>query len=101
MGQGLWRKGAIDRYNRIEARVGQQQKSKNNQTGGRGGGGKDCAGVYANGAWGQKTSYGKTITGVIRSTVIIAGNGTVVKHYKAVKAKGHVERELMEYLSHE
>lgn len=56
--------------------------------------------MEAYGAWGQKTSYGKTTTGVIRSTVIIAGNGTVVKHYKAVKAKGHVEK-LMEYLSHE
>lgn len=44
------------------------------------------------GAWGQKTSYGKTTTGTIRSTVIIAHDATIIKHYKAVKAKGHALR---------
>ncbi|MBF0517364.1 MAG: peroxiredoxin [Nitrospirae bacterium] len=48
--------------------------------------------MEAYGAWGQKTSYGKTTTGVIRCTVIIASDATVIKHYKAVKAKGHAEK---------
>ncbi|MBF0458295.1 MAG: peroxiredoxin [Nitrospirae bacterium] len=53
--------------------------------------------MEAYGAWGQKTSYGKTTTGAIRSTYIIAGDGTVIKRYKAVKATGHVQK-IMDYL---
>ncbi|WP_420264748.1 peroxiredoxin [Candidatus Magnetominusculus dajiuhuensis] len=54
--------------------------------------------MEAYGAWGQKISYGKQTTGVIRSTFIIDSDGTIIKHYKAVKAKGHVEK-ILEYLT--
>lgn len=36
------------------------------------------------GAWGEKTSYGKTTTGVIRSTVWVGPDGTVKKHWARV-----------------
>lgn len=36
------------------------------------------------GAWGEKMNYGKTIMGVIRSTVWIGPDGVVRKHWKRV-----------------
>jgi peroxiredoxin Q/BCP len=42
------------------------------------------------GAWGEKQNYGKTYVGVIRSTVVVAPDGTVELAKYNVKAKGHV-----------
>ena len=44
------------------------------------------------GAYGEKTMYGRTTVGVIRSTVVVGADGTVEKAYYNVKATGHVER---------
>ncbi|WP_454051585.1 thioredoxin-dependent thiol peroxidase [Cellulomonas sp. Marseille-Q8402] len=44
------------------------------------------------GAWGEKTLYGKTVTGVIRSTVVVAPDGTVELAQYNVKATGHVAK---------
>lgn len=44
------------------------------------------------GAWGEKKNYGRTITGVIRSTVVVAKDGTVALAQYNVKATGHVAR---------
>ena len=52
--------------------------------------GKDVHRAY--GAYGQKTLYGKTTVGVIRSTFVIGADGTVEKAYYGVKATGHVGR---------
>ena len=42
------------------------------------------------GAWGEKTMYGKKVTGVIRSTVWIGPDGKVKRHWKRVaKAETH------------
>lgn len=46
----------------------------------------------AYGAWGEKTMYGKTVTGVIRSTFVIGADGTIEKAQYGVKATGHVGR---------
>ncbi|BFM24163.1 thioredoxin-dependent thiol peroxidase [Microbacterium sp. che218] len=46
----------------------------------------------AYGAWGEKQNYGKTITGVLRSTFVIDEEGTVVEALVNVKATGHVAR---------
>ncbi|MGB7447723.1 MAG: thioredoxin-dependent thiol peroxidase [Ornithinimicrobium sp.] len=46
--------------------------------------------LMAYGAYGDKNLYGKTITGVIRSTVVIDEKGTVVWAKHNVKATGHV-----------
>ena len=44
----------------------------------------------AYGAWGEKSLYGKTVTGVIRSTVVVDEEGKVELAKYNVKATGHV-----------
>ena len=44
------------------------------------------------GAWGEKTNYGRTYTGVIRSTVVIDPEGVVTLAQYNVKATGHVAK---------
>lgn len=45
------------------------------------------------GAFGEKKMYGKTVQGVIRSTVWIGADGKVVKHWRRVaKAADHPEK---------
>jgi peroxiredoxin Q/BCP len=46
----------------------------------------------AYGAWGEKTNYGKTVVGVLRSTFVIGPDGTVEHALYNVKATGHVAR---------
>mgnify|MGYP002360001404 FL=1 len=44
------------------------------------------------GAWGEKTMYGKTRLGVIRSTFIVDEKGKIAEALYNVRAKGHVAR---------
>lgn len=44
------------------------------------------------GAYGEKQMYGKTVTGVIRSTFVIAPDGTVERALYNVRATGHVAK---------
>lgn len=44
----------------------------------------------AYGAWGEKSMYGKTITGTIRSTFVLNESGTIELALYNVKATGHV-----------
>ena len=44
------------------------------------------------GAFGKKVMYGKQVEGVIRSTVLIAPDGSVAHHWATVKAAGHAEQ---------
>ncbi|PKW27073.1 thioredoxin-dependent thiol peroxidase [Phycicoccus duodecadis] len=44
------------------------------------------------GAFGEKTLYGKTVQGVIRSTVVLDEQGTVSHAWYNVKATGHVAK---------
>lgn len=46
----------------------------------------------AYGAWGEKTNYGKTVQGVIRSTFVIDENGDIEHALYNIKATGHVAR---------
>ncbi len=48
--------------------------------------------MQAYGAFGEKKLYGKTVTGVIRSTVIVDEDGTVERALYNVKATGHVAK---------
>jgi peroxiredoxin Q/BCP len=50
--------------------------------------------LEASGAWGEKIMYGKKRKGIIRSTVLIDGNGKVAKHWDRVTVKGHAEAVL-------
>jgi peroxiredoxin Q/BCP len=44
------------------------------------------------GAFGEKSSYGKTVVGVIRSTLVVGADGRVEKAMYNVKATGHVAK---------
>lgn len=46
----------------------------------------------AYGAWGDKQNYGKTVTGVLRSTFVLDEEGRIVEAQYNVKATGHVAR---------
>lgn len=48
--------------------------------------------MEAYGAFGEKKLYGKTVTGVIRSTVVVDEEGTVERALYNVKATGHVAK---------
>jgi peroxiredoxin Q/BCP len=48
--------------------------------------------LKAYGAYGEKMLYGKKTVGVIRSTFVIAPDGSIERAYYAVKATGHVAR---------
>src|SRR3954466_9235155 len=50
--------------------------------------------LEAFGAWGEKKLYGKTVTGVIRSTVVVDAQGRVEHAFYNVKATGHVAKLL-------
>ncbi|MFY1695473.1 MULTISPECIES: thioredoxin-dependent thiol peroxidase [unclassified Solwaraspora] len=52
----------------------------------------DKAVLTAYGAYGEKQLYGKTVTGVIRSTFVIDGDGRITKALYNVKATGHVAK---------
>lgn len=52
----------------------------------------DKTALEAYGAWGEKTNYGKTVIGVIRSTFVIDPEGKIEKAMYNVKATGHVAR---------
>ncbi len=41
--------------------------------------------------WGEKNFYGKIITGVLRTTFVIDGEGTIVKIFKRPKTATHTE----------
>lgn len=54
--------------------------------------------MAAYGAYGEKTSYGKTTMGTIRSTVVVGADGIVEKHWtKIAKAEQH-PAQVLEYL---
>ena len=53
---------------------------------------QDKAVLTAYGAYGEKQMYGKTVTGVIRSTFVIDEKGTIERAMYNVKATGHVAK---------
>ncbi|MBA3339085.1 MAG: thioredoxin-dependent thiol peroxidase [Geodermatophilaceae bacterium] len=52
----------------------------------------DRSTLQAYGAYGEKQNYGKTITGVIRSTVVLDAEGKVEHAFYNVKANRHVDK---------
>ena len=52
---------------------------------------KDHATMEAYGAYGEKMMYGKKTVGVIRSSFLIAPDGTIAKVWKKVNTKTHGE----------
>ncbi|MCK4177681.1 thioredoxin-dependent thiol peroxidase [Aciditerrimonas ferrireducens] len=50
--------------------------------------------MAAYGAYGEKTLYGRTTLGVIRSTFVVGPEGTVERAWYNVRANGHAEKVL-------
>jgi thioredoxin-dependent peroxiredoxin len=50
--------------------------------------------LEAYGAWGEKSMYGRTFQGIIRTTVLIGANGQILKVWRHVKVDGHAEQVL-------
>lgn len=48
--------------------------------------------LEAHGAFGEKQNYGKTVMGVIRSTIVVDENGKVEHAFYNVRATGHVAK---------
>ena len=46
------------------------------------------------GVWQEKSMYGKTYMGVVRTTFLIDANGKVIERWDKVKVPGHVENVL-------
>lgn len=53
---------------------------------------QDHAAAAAYGAWGEKKNYGRVYEGLIRSTVVVAEDGTISLAQYNVRATGHVAK---------
>jgi peroxiredoxin Q/BCP len=47
--------------------------------------------LEAYGAWGEKSLYGRTFMGIIRTTVLIGSDGRIAKVWRNVRVDGHAE----------
>jgi thioredoxin-dependent peroxiredoxin len=50
--------------------------------------------LEAYGAWGEKSLYGRKFEGIIRSTVLIGGDGRIARIWRNVKVDGHADAVL-------
>jgi peroxiredoxin Q/BCP len=50
--------------------------------------------LEAYGAWGEKSMYGRTFLGIIRTTVLIGAEGRVARVWRHVKVDGHADQVL-------
>jgi peroxiredoxin Q/BCP len=47
--------------------------------------------LEAYGVWGEKSMYGKTFMGIVRTTFLIAADGKIARVWSNVKVDGHAE----------
>jgi peroxiredoxin Q/BCP len=50
--------------------------------------------LEAYGVWGEKSMYGKTFQGILRTTVLIGADGRIIKIWRNVKVDGHADEVL-------
>jgi len=50
--------------------------------------------LEAYGVWGEKSMYGKTFLGVLRTTVLIGKDGRIVRIWRNVRVDGHADEVL-------
>jgi peroxiredoxin Q/BCP len=50
--------------------------------------------LKAYGAWGEKSMYGRSFMGIIRTTVLIGTNGRIAKIWRNVRVDGHADEVL-------
>jgi peroxiredoxin Q/BCP len=54
----------------------------------------DLQTIKAYGAWGEKSMYGRTFLGIIRTTVLVGADGRVARIWSRVKVDGHAAQVL-------
>jgi peroxiredoxin Q/BCP len=52
----------------------------------------EMLGAY--GVWGEKSMYGKTFHGILRTTVLIGGDGRIIRIWRNVRVDGHADEVL-------
>ncbi|WP_245326878.1 peroxiredoxin, partial [Bradyrhizobium sacchari] len=50
--------------------------------------------LEAYGAWGEKSMYGKSFLGILRTTVLVGSDGKVAKIWRNVRVDGHADQVL-------
>jgi peroxiredoxin Q/BCP len=50
--------------------------------------------LEAYGAWGEKSMYGKTFQGILRTTVLIGADGRIARIWRNVRVDGHADEVL-------
>ena len=50
--------------------------------------------LQAYGAWGEKSMYGRTFQGILRTTILIGADGRIIKIWRHVRVDGHAEEVL-------
>jgi peroxiredoxin Q/BCP len=50
--------------------------------------------IKAYGAWGEKSMYGRTFEGILRTTVLVGADGRVQRVWRHVKVDGHADEVL-------
>jgi thioredoxin-dependent peroxiredoxin len=50
--------------------------------------------IKAYGAWGEKSMYGRTFEGILRTTVLVGADGRVKRVWRHVKVDGHADEVL-------
>jgi peroxiredoxin Q/BCP len=50
--------------------------------------------LEAYGVWGEKSMYGKTFLGIVRTTVLIGADGRILKIWRNVRVDGHADEVL-------
>jgi peroxiredoxin Q/BCP len=50
--------------------------------------------IKAYGAWGEKSMYGRTFEGILRTTVLVGADGRVRRVWRHVKVDGHADEVL-------
>jgi thioredoxin-dependent peroxiredoxin len=51
--------------------------------------------LKAYGVWGEKSMYGKTFLGILRTTVLIGADGKIARIWRNVKVDGHADDVLV------
>jgi peroxiredoxin Q/BCP len=56
--------------------------------------------LEAYGVWGEKSMYGKTFHGILRTTVLIGANGRILRIWRHVRVDGHADEVLAAVRAH-
>jgi peroxiredoxin Q/BCP len=50
--------------------------------------------LQAYGVWGEKSMYGKTFQGILRTTILIGTDGRIIRIWRNVRVDGHADEVL-------